>query len=173
MSVTDDYLPKFTLFHDFNESDKGMLSATLRCFDLKPLPVNSFFSMRFSYYWDDGCEYRQIFELVCDDEEFNNCSSKFFTQKKGITNVEVKPVAEPRVRRYCDVLKSINVFTMESIKTESFFEHFDMMQRAGSFSYRFFEVSMDGQKNVFSIEPGPLKEKKYLDLLSSTVELYK
>lgn len=92
---------------------------------------------------------------------------------KAKTHVEIRPVAEQHVQQYRDVLNSINILTMKSIKTESFFEHFDLLYTAGSFSYRFFEISMNNQTNVFSIEPGPLKEKVYLDLLSSTVELYK
>ena len=177
MPVIDEYFPEFTVFHNLSEEDEvnlsEMFAETLRCFDLKPLNANEFFTIRFSYYWEDGCEYRQLLELKCEDENFNNCSTFFFTKKNGLTNVDAKSIAKLRIQQYREELASIGVLKMKSIKVESFFEHFDMIQRSGSVSYRFFEVSMDNQKNVFGIKPGPINEKKYLNLMSSTNDLLK
>lgn len=168
----DEVLPEINSYYLFNDEELRALKETLSCFNLDTLSRGTFFSFRYAYYWDDGCDYRTVSDFVCETEDFSNCYKLFYKFKDEKFFVERKSFPKEEARLFYKEIFDLNPFKLKSVKKEPFFVYLGFMHIDGFFSMTLFEIADRYKTNRFSVGTVKSSNKSYEKLMSILMDSF-
>lgn len=166
----DSVLPTIDSYYQFREEEQKALEETLECFELDSLSNNSFFSMRYVFFWEDGCLYRSVVDFICNTENLADCYRVIYKYKGDELLKKKKIVPKKNAEYYFQEIQNIKPFDLKSVKSEPFFVHFGFMYTSDPVSMNIYEIADRNRNNRFSIATSGSK-KSYNKLIEITKKI--
>lgn len=170
MHELDSVLPTFDSYYPFSEEEQKALDETLECFELDSLSNNSFFSMRYAYFWEDGCSYRSVVDFICNTENLADCYRVIYKYEGGELVKKKINVPKKNAEYYFQEIQNIKPFDLKSVKNEDFFVHFGFLYTSGFVSSNIYEIAGNNRHNRFSIASSK-SNKSYHKLIEITKKI--